>query len=95
MRYPSVPQCPGTHPSLERTHSHTHTHTHVPAIHTAPPPQYAHTYLHAHLHAQVAEIKKMEGRLQQYTQLGLPTQLIHGDLHYDNVLTLEDSVSGG
>ncbi|KAI8466902.1 MAG: kinase-like domain-containing protein [Monoraphidium minutum] len=40
------------------------------------------------------EIRALEPKLAAYQELGLPMQLIHGDLHYDNVLCLGDSVSG-
>ncbi|KAG2486656.1 hypothetical protein HYH03_014712 [Edaphochlamys debaryana] len=42
----------------------------------------------------VGEIKKIEERLAVFHQQGLPMQLIHGDLHYDNVMVVGDSVSG-
>jgi Ser/Thr protein kinase RdoA (MazF antagonist) len=42
----------------------------------------------------VDQIKALEPKLAQYQQLGLPMQIIHGDLHYDNVMVLGDSVSG-
>lgn len=43
-----------------------------------------------------SEIRALEPKLEAYTSGGakLPMQLIHGDLHYDNVLVLEDTVSG-
>lgn len=39
------------------------------------------------------EIVSMELQLEQLHALGLPHQLIHGDLHYDNVLILNDQVT--
>jgi hypothetical protein len=36
------------------------------------------------------QIRDIEAKLVQFQMLGLPMQLIHGDLHYDNVM-----VSGG
>lgn len=39
-------------------------------------------------------IRAIEPKLAAYQRLGLPTQLIHGDLHYDNVLVEGDRVSG-
>lgn len=42
----------------------------------------------------VGEIRAIEPKLESYQQLGLPMQLIHGDLHYDNVMVLGDKVSG-
>lgn len=42
----------------------------------------------------VDQIRAIEPKLEAYQQLGLPMQLIHGDLHYDNVMVLGDSVSG-
>jgi homoserine kinase type II len=40
------------------------------------------------------EIRAIEHKLEAYQKLGLPMQLIHGDLHYDNVMVLGDTVSG-
>lgn len=40
----------------------------------------------------VEQIRALE--LEAYQQLGLPMQIIHGDLHYDNVMVLGDNVSG-
>ncbi len=42
----------------------------------------------------VDQIRAIEPKLEAYQQLGLPMQLIHGDLHYDNVRVLGDTVSG-
>jgi Ser/Thr protein kinase RdoA (MazF antagonist) len=42
----------------------------------------------------VGQIRALEPKLAAYQQLGLPMQIIHGDLHYDNVMVLGDSVSG-
>lgn len=42
----------------------------------------------------VAEIRKLEARLEQFQAKNLPKQLIHGDLHFDNVLCVGDKVSG-
>ncbi|GIL44285.1 hypothetical protein Vafri_1797 [Volvox africanus] len=42
----------------------------------------------------VSEIRKIEEKLALYLQQDLPMQLIHGDLHYDNVMVVEDTVSG-
>jgi homoserine kinase type II len=36
----------------------------------------------------------MEKACEKYLAMKLPTQLIHADLHYDNVLCTEDKVSG-
>lgn len=41
-----------------------------------------------------AEIRAIEEKLVAFQGLGLPMQLIHGDLHYDNVMVLGDIVSG-
>lgn len=40
------------------------------------------------------EIIYLEELIQRLLSLNLPKQLIHGDLHYDNVLVVEDGVSG-
>lgn len=40
----------------------------------------------------VGEIKKIEPKLVEFKNGGLPQQIIHGDLHYDNVMTLGDTV---
>lgn len=42
----------------------------------------------------VKEIKAMEVKLEAFKALSLPMQLIHGDLHYDNVMVVDDQVSG-
>ncbi|WIA32600.1 hypothetical protein OEZ86_003403 [Tetradesmus obliquus] len=42
----------------------------------------------------VEQIRALEPKLEAYQQLGLPMQIIHGDLHYDNVMVLGDNVSG-
>jgi homoserine kinase type II len=42
----------------------------------------------------VAAIVDMEGKLKAYQEKSLPKQLIHGDLHYDNILCDGDNVSG-
>eukprot|EP00667_Euglena_gracilis_P014113 EG_transcript_14609 len=42
----------------------------------------------------VEQVRLMEGRLVQLHALDLPKQVVHGDLHYDNVLVLGDVVSG-
>lgn len=42
----------------------------------------------------VDQIRAIEPKLDAYQQLGLPMQIIHGDLHFDNVMVLGDSVSG-
>ncbi|KXZ47215.1 hypothetical protein GPECTOR_37g221 [Gonium pectorale] len=42
----------------------------------------------------VSEIKQVEAKLAVYLQQDLPMQLIHGDLHYDNVMVVGDQVSG-
>lgn len=42
----------------------------------------------------VAELCEIEKSISAFHAMNLPTQLIHGDLHYDNVLTTEDGVSG-
>lgn len=42
----------------------------------------------------VEEVIKVEQLIAQLHALHLPKQLIHGDLHYDNVLVHEDAVSG-
>jgi Ser/Thr protein kinase RdoA (MazF antagonist) len=42
----------------------------------------------------VGQIQAIEPKLQQYQELDLPMQIIHGDLHYDNVMVLGDTVSG-
>ncbi|KAG1667858.1 hypothetical protein FOA52_011046 [Chlamydomonas sp. UWO 241] len=41
-----------------------------------------------------AQIKAFEARLSEMMTEGLPLQLIHGDLHYDNVMVVGDTVSG-
>lgn len=41
-----------------------------------------------------AEIIELESLIQRLLDLKLPSQLIHGDLHYDNVLIHENAVSG-
>jgi homoserine kinase type II len=40
------------------------------------------------------EIRKMVTKLEAFKALNLPEQLIHADLHYDNVLCVDDKVSG-
>ncbi len=40
------------------------------------------------------EIAEMEMTLENLLEMNLPKQLIHGDLHYDNVLILDGSISG-
>ena len=40
-------------------------------------------------------ITTLESQLQYYHELNLPHQLIHGDLHYDNILCLEDGTVSG
>lgn len=42
----------------------------------------------------VEEIFALENLIEKLLQLRLPRQLIHGDLHYDNVLVHEGKVSG-
>jgi Ser/Thr protein kinase RdoA (MazF antagonist) len=42
----------------------------------------------------VDQIRAIEPKLEACQQLGLPMQIIHGDLHFDNVMVLGDSVSG-
>ncbi|KAG2434962.1 hypothetical protein HYH02_012158 [Chlamydomonas schloesseri] len=42
----------------------------------------------------VSEIRKIEAKLAEYLKEGLPMQMIHGDLHYDNVMVVGDDVSG-
>ena len=42
----------------------------------------------------VASILAMETKIQSPAFMGLPKQLIHGDLHYDNVLCDGEEVSG-
>ena len=43
----------------------------------------------------VEEIKKMEQKLPTFDGMDLPTQVIHGDLHFDNVMVVGDEVRGG
>lgn len=43
------------------------------------------------------QIRLIEAKLVEYQALpaeALPMQIIHGDLHYDNVMVLGDRVSG-
>eukprot|EP00128_Syssomonas_multiformis_P004732 Colp12_sorted_trinity150504_noHs@22136 len=40
------------------------------------------------------ELKNIESRIANFHKLNLPKQLIHGDLHYDNVMVVDDKVSG-
>ena len=42
----------------------------------------------------VDEIREMEVNIDNFNKLGLPEQLIHADLHYDNVLCDNGKVSG-
>lgn len=42
----------------------------------------------------IEEIFAVEKLIEKLLALNLPKQLIHGDLHYDNVLVYEDAVSG-
>jgi len=42
----------------------------------------------------VSEIKQLESKLELFKSQKLPKQIIHGDLHFDNVLCLDDQVSG-
>jgi homoserine kinase type II len=44
--------------------------------------------------ALVEEILRVEKLIEQLLTMNLPKQLIHGDLHYDNVLVHNDAVSG-
>ncbi len=46
------------------------------------------------VNALVDEIKELETNLDHYHGLNLPKCLVHGDLHYDNVLTTETEVTG-
>ena len=40
------------------------------------------------------EVREMEDNIARFNTLGLPEQLIHADLHYDNVLCDGEKVSG-
>lgn len=71
---------------------------HVDCVHF-----YPHVCVHVSLILQVChesmdylvdQIRAIEPKLESYQQLGLPMQIIHGDLHFDNVLVLGDSVNG-
>lgn len=42
----------------------------------------------------VGYITRLENQLADYLKKGLPEQLIHADLHYDNVLVLDGKVTG-
>lgn len=42
----------------------------------------------------VGEIRAIEPLLSAIPTMGLPIQLIHGDLHFDNVMVVGDTVSG-
>lgn len=42
----------------------------------------------------VGEIRTMEGKVEEFKAMGLPMQIIHADIHYDNVLVIGDRVSG-
>ena len=42
----------------------------------------------------VSELRKVETAIEEYHALQLPMSWIHGDLHYDNVLTQDEKVSG-
>jgi homoserine kinase type II len=42
----------------------------------------------------LVQIRALEQRLITFHQWGLPSQIIHGDLHYDNVLVSGDAVTG-
>ena len=38
-------------------------------------------------------IIKCQNHIEKYHQINLPTQLIHGDVHNDNILTVDDKVT--
>jgi thiamine kinase-like enzyme len=40
------------------------------------------------------QIRELEGKLESFREWQLPVQIIHGDLHYDNVMVIGDTVSG-
>jgi len=42
----------------------------------------------------VGEIRTMEAKLEEFKAMGLPMQIVHGDLHYDNVMVVDDTVAG-
>jgi Ser/Thr protein kinase RdoA (MazF antagonist) len=76
-------------------------------MHNPPNLFYNQTYLHIQIAENPAfndcreaidhlagEIRAFEARLVEYQTRGLPQQIIHGDLHYDNVLVEGDTVSG-
>lgn len=42
----------------------------------------------------IDEVQQIEKLIQSLLDLQLPQQLIHGDLHHDNMLVLEDKVTG-
>lgn len=44
--------------------------------------------------ALAAEVRAMELKLEGFRALRLPEQLVHGDLHYDNVLVAGGEVTG-
>ncbi len=44
--------------------------------------------------ALLGEIERIEEEIQVYHTLSLPKILVHGDLHYDNVLTSDEEVTG-
>lgn len=41
----------------------------------------------------VEQIRAIEPKLEAYQQLGLPMQIIHGDLHFDNLLIVSSDPS--
>ena len=44
--------------------------------------------------ALITEIERIEEEIQVYHTRNLPKILVHGDLHYDNVLTSDGEVTG-
>ena len=44
--------------------------------------------------ALLVEIERIEEEIQVYHTRNLPKILVHGDLHYDNVLTADGEVTG-
>lgn len=61
--------------------------------HYPPPTQRTHTHAHALYYKKTTdEIRAIEPKLEAYQTAGFPMQVLHGDLHYDNVRAGGNSV---